>query len=56
MVIRAPKGTILEVPTADEEELDDGMPFKMKLTSEIEKIMVYVVSNELEGKGKDDKK
>jgi len=53
MVIRAPKGTILEVPNGEnEEDEDDGYPYKMKLTSEEEPILVYVVSNENEGKPK----
>lgn len=53
MVIRAPKGTILEVPNGEnEDEEDSGLPYKMKLSSEEEPILVYVVSNENEPKGK----
>jgi transcription factor E2F3 len=49
MVIRAPKGTILEVPTEENEEDDEeDYPYKLKLSSENEEIMVYVVSNENE--------
>jgi len=48
LVIRAPKGATLEVPVADQEELDE-FPYKMKLTSQDEEILIYIVSNEKSG-------
>jgi len=45
LVIRAPKGTVLEVPTSEQENEDD-FPYKMKLMSQNEEILIYVVSNE----------
>jgi len=45
LVIRAPKGTTLEVPVLDSEDMEE-FPYKMKLTSQDEEILIYVVSNE----------
>jgi hypothetical protein len=45
LVIRAPKGTVLEVPVAEQEH-EEEYPYKMKLTSQDEEILIYVVSNE----------
>lgn len=45
LVIRAPKGTVLEVPTSSQEAEED-YPYKMKLTSQDEEILIYVVSND----------
>ena len=48
LVIRAPKGTVLEVPT-NEQEAEEEYPYKMKLTSQDEEILIYVVSNDKSG-------
>lgn len=45
LVIRAPKGTLLEVPNAEADSQDEH-PHKMKLTSQHEEIFIYVVSND----------
>lgn len=45
LVIRAPKGTLLEVPNAESQGVDE-FPHKIKLTSQNEEIYIYVVSNE----------
>jgi len=45
LVIRAPKGTLLEVPNAEPDSQDEH-PHKMKLTSQQEEIFIYVVSND----------
>jgi len=45
LVIRAPKGTLLEVPNAEPDSQDEH-PHKMKLTSQHEEIFIYVVSND----------
>jgi len=45
LVIRAPKGTVLEVPVADQEQ-EEEFPYRMKLTSQDEEILIYVVSND----------
>jgi hypothetical protein len=48
LVVRAPKGTLLEVPTAEPDGADEH-PHKMKLTSQSEEILIYVVSNDNKG-------
>jgi len=45
LVIRAPKGTVLEVPVAEQEQ-EEEYPYRMKLTSQDEEILIYVVSND----------
>jgi len=45
LVIRAPKGTLLEVPSVVTDGSEE-FPHKMKLTSQNEEIFIYVVSNE----------
>ena len=45
LVIRAPKGTLLEVPNAQLDGTEE-FPHKMKLTSQNEEIFIYVVSND----------
>ena len=45
LVIRAPKGTVLEVPCSEPETEEEEYPYKMKLTSQEEEILMYVVSN-----------
>jgi len=45
LVIRAPKGTLLEVPNT-EPNVNDEYPHKIKLTSQNEEIFVYVVTND----------
>jgi len=47
LVIRAPKGTLLEVPSISADATEE-FPHKMKLTSQNEEIFIYVVSNENE--------
>lgn len=44
LVIRAPKGAVLEVPVADQDTIEE-FPFKMNLTSQEEEILIYIVSN-----------
>ena len=46
LVIRAPKGTLLEVPNVEPDGGEDEHPYKMKLTSQHEEIFIYVVSND----------
>jgi len=50
LVVRAPKGTLLEVPTAEPDGTDEH-PHKMKLTSQSEEILIYVVSNDNKDSG-----
>ena len=45
LVIRAPKGTVLEVPVV-ENEAEEEFPHRMQLTSQDEEILIYVVSND----------
>jgi len=45
LVIRAPKGTVLEVPVV-ENEAEEEFPQRMQLTSQDEEILIYVVSND----------
>jgi len=47
LVVRAPKGATLEVPV-EQEEIEE-YPYKMKLTSQDEEILIYIVSNEKSG-------
>jgi len=44
LVVRAPKGAILEVPVAEHDSIDE-FPYKMNLTSQDEEILIYIVSN-----------
>lgn len=44
LVIRAPKGTMLEIPTSQEESQDQN-PYKMKLNSAEDPIILYLVSD-----------
>jgi len=46
LVIRAPKGTELEVPELDEELEKSDFPHRMNLRSQGEEICIYVVSND----------
>lgn len=43
LVIRAPKGTMLEIPTSQDDP-DDPNPYKMRLQSNEEPIILYLVS------------
>lgn len=53
LVIRAPKGTLLEVPNPDPHSVEEHK-YKMKLTSQQEEILIYVVSNENQNAGPQD--
>jgi uncharacterized protein (UPF0335 family) len=46
LVVRAPKGTELEVPALEDEFEKTEFPHRMNLTSKDEEILIYVVSND----------
>lgn len=52
LVIRAPKGTVLEVPISDQETSDE-YPYKIKLSSQEGEILIYVVSKDEPGDSHD---
>jgi len=52
LVIRAPKGTVLEVPVS-EQEANDEYPYKIKLSSQEGEILIYVVSKDEPGDSSD---
>jgi len=52
LVIRAPKGTVLEVPISDQ-EANDEYPYKIKLSSQEGEILIYVVSKDEPGDSSD---
>jgi len=52
LVIRAPKGTVLEVPVS-EQETNDEYPYKIKLSSQEGEILIYVVSKDEPGDSSD---
>lgn len=45
LVIRAPKGTTLEVPLPDQMDDQQEFPYKMRLESQTDEILIYVVSD-----------
>ena len=49
-IVKAPKGTVLEVPDVDAEQTEVEYPYRMNLTSENEEILFYLVTNEKIGR------
>ena len=49
-IVKAPKGTVLEVPDVDAEQSEVEYPYRMNLTSEMEEILFYLVTNERVGR------